>query len=548
MCREDILFYFNTMLYTYDNRDPKNVHPVIPFITWKFQDTAIQRIEDSIGVQDLLVEKTRDMGLSWLSMGVVEHQWHFRDRVSFLLLSRVEDLVDKSGDPDALMWKIDFFHEYLPGWLRPKMERRYLHFDQVENGSTIDGQSTTKHAGVAGRRTAIFADEFGKIDPVSKQYEIHGSTADVTNSRIFISTHLGTGTCFYEMTRPGSGIEVANRMKLLWWLHPKKAVGLYIDSRGKYRSTWYDAECKRRHPKEIAQDIDCDPQGSAWQFFEQEVLDEQQKLYVKHPTARGDLMFDRDTLKPKGFESRIGGKLKVWINLDGHGNMPGDKSYAVGVDVSMGTGASNSAICVLNRKTGEKVAEYLDPHMGPADLAQLAIAICRWCTGTDSTAGGAFLIWESNAGPGTTFSKEIIEKGYRHIYFRKDETKIGAENHDKPGWYSGKESKYLLLSEFRSALKDGLYLERSEETLTECRQFICATDQKTVMHAKAASTFDPTGAGENHGDSVIASALSWWASKTVRQAKVEDKRVIPVGSFQWRRDQLARSKRQQYVI
>ena len=93
MCADDCLFYINGFCYTYDPRDQRM--PNKPFITYKeFQDEAIASAIDAIdnGV-DVAWPKSRTMGASWIGLTAFEWYWHFRDLLSFLLISRNENYV-----------------------------------------------------------------------------------------------------------------------------------------------------------------------------------------------------------------------------------------------------------------------------------------------------------------------------------------------------------------------------------------------------------------------------------------------------------------------
>ena len=142
MCARDPLFWVNSFVWTYD---PRLKQSVVPFVTYaSYQDETILAIVDSIeSGGDVLIEKSRDMGASWLCLLVFTWYWHFHPEKSFLVASRKEDLVDKTDDPDSLFWKIDFILKWEPSWLAPIHERTSLHFLNVENDSTIDGASTT---------------------------------------------------------------------------------------------------------------------------------------------------------------------------------------------------------------------------------------------------------------------------------------------------------------------------------------------------------------------------------------------------------------------
>lgn len=54
---------------------------------------------------DLLVDKSRDEGATWIIEMVFLHQWLFNKNVNFLMLSNKEENVDKKGNRKSLFWK-----------------------------------------------------------------------------------------------------------------------------------------------------------------------------------------------------------------------------------------------------------------------------------------------------------------------------------------------------------------------------------------------------------------------------------------------------------
>ena len=74
---------------------------------------------------DAIIDKSRDMGASWLCVAIAAWYWLFRPDAQVLLVSRVEDLVDRRGDPDCLMWKIDYMLDNLPDWMLPTDRREF---------------------------------------------------------------------------------------------------------------------------------------------------------------------------------------------------------------------------------------------------------------------------------------------------------------------------------------------------------------------------------------------------------------------------------------
>ncbi|MCX5637099.1 MAG: hypothetical protein NTX52_05325, partial [Planctomycetota bacterium] len=216
MCSRDPLFYINTFVWTYD---PRKNPAALPFITYDYQDEALIEVFRAIGHYDLLTKKSRDMGASWIYIVAPEYLWHFRQLQSFLFVSRVQDLVDKTEDPDCLFWKLDFIHKNLPQFLLPSINRTKLHIYNIDNGSTIDGSSTTGDVARGGRRTAILLDEFASVE---EGYAVLSATRDATRCRLFNSTPKGVGNAFYDMTQ--TDIKV---LRFHWSQHPEKKPGLY---------------------------------------------------------------------------------------------------------------------------------------------------------------------------------------------------------------------------------------------------------------------------------------------------------------------------------
>ncbi|GAG27935.1 unnamed protein product, partial [marine sediment metagenome] len=111
-CREDVLYWLNTFFWLYEPR-PRIVDGItlphkIPFITWLPQDRAILKILKHLGFDDIVVEKSRGEGASWIGVAIVLHYWIFRDMSAMGLVSRNEAAVDNPEDPDSLFWKIDW--------------------------------------------------------------------------------------------------------------------------------------------------------------------------------------------------------------------------------------------------------------------------------------------------------------------------------------------------------------------------------------------------------------------------------------------------------
>lgn len=506
-CRRDPLFWINSFCWLMEPRAKKGKSKKLPFITYEFQDEAIRRIYESIEEgMDLVTVKSRDMGASWMNLVCLFHRWLFHDDETYLMLSRKEELVEKRGDHKALFTKIDFVHSLLPSWMKPKTERTKLHMRNLENNSTIDGESTNEFAGVADRRTAILLDEFSKMD---NQQSILTGTRDVTTCRLFNYTPNGSGNASYDIAHN----EDFRQLRLHWTKHPEKSAGLYYDKEtNKFRSPWYDAQCKRSASMmEIAQELDIDFLGSARAFFDVSLLDRIIAKDVCPPYQEGHLDYNKVTGWDDGFVAEPGGDLKLWTTLTSDGLMP-EGSYVIGADIAFGTadktgrGASSSCLSGVDLTTGEKVLEFSSSTMSPDEFATLAVAIARWMGGDEDNT--ALLIWEAN-GPGRLFGKRVANLGFGHVWCRRNEAIQSRNRPNKvtfPGWWATTDTKDALLGDYARVLKSGQFMNRSKPAVDECRQYIVAANGH-ACHCRALSNEDPTKARENHGDRVISDSL-----------------------------------------
>ena len=540
MCARDLLFYINCCCWIFEPRAHKD--KVIPFITYDFQDDALIEISDALGNYDLVIEKSRDVGVSWMVIVTDEHAWHFQDYSTFLFLSRKAELVDSKGkDPKSLFAKLDFLHQYQPEWLLPNRTRMRNQYSNDDNNSSVDGESTNEFAAIADRRLGLLLDEFSKMDNSSV---IFRGTMAVTDNRVFTFTPEGTDNMAYAIAHNPN----FRKLTLHWNKHPVKSRGLYLvqengsiefldtdywtparraqtgicrkvgphefegapvaiepdNPRFKFRSPWYDYQCTRAdNPKEIAQELDIDYVGSSYQFFESKKL--QRAIQRTTPPRRANLDYNSALAEVTGCTYDGSGMLELWMELDqtGHPILAG-KLYVIGADISAGTGASNSVLVIGEAYSRHQVGEISTPHMRPDEFAVLAVSLCKWL-------GNAELIWEA-PGPGRGFASKVFDLGYRNVWFPGKPKWRGALSNKKkmPGWNPVKEEKRELFEEYRRAVFEADYLVQSRPQLDECRYFVYKPGG-WIEHTgqSGGAILDPSGARENHGDRPTAGALCW---------------------------------------
>lgn len=492
MCASDVVAWFDGFAWTYD---PRLEVASVPFVLYPFQERAVREIDSAIGRDDLCIQKSRDMGASWLLLGTFLWRWTFRRDQTFLLVSRNEDYVDRAGNPKSLFWKLDFLLRHLPAWMRPRMERSRLRLSNLDNGSTIDGESTTGDVARGDRRTAIALDEFAAFE-VDAGYRALASTRDATRSRIFNSTPNGTGNAFSDVAR-SSGIR---QLRLHWSDHPVKAEGLYWVE-GRPRSPWYDRECQRCvSPAEVAQELDIDFAGSNSTFFDAARLAEVRRR-CSPPWMRGELEFS-----PMATDAVMTpvprGRWSLWFRPTSEGDPP-PSSYVVGADVASGTGSSNSCLSVLDLRTGRKVAEWAASDVRPDRMALVAVAACRWFA--DESRQPAMLVHEA-AGPGRIMGDAAVELGFRRFWMRPVEGVVGRRLTQRIGWFPTRDAKVAMWGNYRRLLLEGAFENPSIDAVNEAGEMIYTAGG--VEHVRAVTAQDASGARMNHGDRATADALS----------------------------------------
>ena len=237
--------------------DPRNIEiglpAVIPFALFPRQvewiDWLLARWKAR---EDGLTDKSRDMGLSWLSVGTAVALWLFYPGMVVGFGSRKEEYVDKIGDPKSLFWKARMFIDGLPVEFRPigwdsQKHAPHMRILNPENGSSILGEAGD-NIGRGNRTSIYFKDE-------SAFYErpelIDAALSQTSNCKIDLSTPNGAGNPFYQK-RHGGRISV---FTFHWRDDPRKG------------EAWYEKQKHDLDPVILAQEVDIDYTASVTNVF-----------------------------------------------------------------------------------------------------------------------------------------------------------------------------------------------------------------------------------------------------------------------------------------
>ena len=238
--KRDPVAFINMTVFTYD---PRRHHAKkIPFLMFPRQEEYIHFLQDCYRDRDDgLIEKCRDVGLSWLNCAFSVWLYLFHYSIAIGWGANKLELVDRLGDMNSLLERMHFIVVNLPPQLQPNHERRYTKLLNHSTASSIVGQGGA-NAGRGGRSSIFFLDESAFIEGVSK---VEASLSMNTDCQIWLSTPNGQNL-FYRK-RMGGHFKV---FTFHWYQDPRKD------------QKWFDAQKRKLDPAVFAQEVLIDYSGS----------------------------------------------------------------------------------------------------------------------------------------------------------------------------------------------------------------------------------------------------------------------------------------------
>jgi len=249
---EDFVKFCNWFVWTYDPRSEEGEREK-PFVLFPAQKEdariIIQAIDEGF---DLLIEKSRDMGLTWLVLAIFVWGYFFK-KWNLKCGSKKDETVDTIGDIDSLFERMRFIIDKLPPFIIPyeklsllQRTRRRKKITLPDEPQSITGEATTETFSRSGRFRSILLDEFGFIEPKISEY-IWTACGDSTKCRIALSTIPPTGVGKFMELRETP----IKKITRYWYDHPFKS------------KEWYLDEITRRSKPEIATELNIDPMGAS---------------------------------------------------------------------------------------------------------------------------------------------------------------------------------------------------------------------------------------------------------------------------------------------
>lgn len=185
--------------------------------------------------------KSREVGVSWLSVSLASTICLFNDEVVIGFGSRKAEYVDKLGAPKSLFWKARQFIKRLPeefrvGW-DEKLHSVEMRISFPGTGSVLAGEAGDG-IGRGDRASMYLVDEAAHLE---RPMLVEASLSATTNCRIDISSANGTDNPFYDKVVKYPRDQV---FTIHWRDDPRKD------------DAWYALQCDRLDPVTVAQEID----------------------------------------------------------------------------------------------------------------------------------------------------------------------------------------------------------------------------------------------------------------------------------------------------
>jgi hypothetical protein len=558
-CRRSFLLWVNLFGWTYVQIEhtQEGKRGVLgdayrPFVTWPVQDDAALTLLASTGLSfpeleaavasgrldeiaaafEVAIDKSREMGASWLVLALMLWLWLFYPNLSMLLASRRADEVETtgrvdsepgtgsiSGNPDTLFWKLDCLLHWLPEWMRPPFVRTDMHLQNLANGSVIDGSTTNDDVGRGGRRLIVAVDEAAAVHNLRS---IHNSASYTAVTVWNISTPKA-GSWYSNIVLSGGPRVIT----LGWWDDPR---------RGGWGREWtwdpefgrmvvdgpYRQREKDRHkddPRKVAENVDINHEAAGRNVFNIVSLRRHVDLFTRpplcvlrfeieetNPILRRQILRKRQLDRIVVREARPGEwGWRCWFPFDPDrpSRLPQDRTYVMPMDISYGLGASNSVTGLGDRHTRRIMAELATASLPPEQFAEQCRIAAVWFGGYHKEP---FAIWEAN-GPGQQFGRTMLDLGQAWYYFDQKTTGVADETTQRVGWVSSDEKKMERLLDLRAAYDAGRLTNPSKEAVQEAMRYIRYEAGSGFSCGPDRLEQEGTEARKTHGDRVIMNML-----------------------------------------
>lgn len=266
-CKKDPAYFIAGFLTTYKILKTDGEQQAdVPFVLYPYQVELVRWMVGAIRTaavhnqKKLFIDKSREMGMSWLACAITLHQYLFD--IDCKCLYGTIDIDALRTGMDSIFPKIQYSNERLPSWMVAKHKKNIdLFMQNAHRGQEIKGDAMNSLFGRGGRRSFIMCDEGGHI---SKLQEALAACSNSSNCVILFGTPQGMGGYFgkirsnakkfgFELFKT-SGTRVKGKFwdgtGLHWTLNPDFVKGLYTcGDKSPCPIEGNNGECRKLHDK-----------------------------------------------------------------------------------------------------------------------------------------------------------------------------------------------------------------------------------------------------------------------------------------------------------
>lgn len=244
-CKVDDKYFIYNYCHTIDTRKQEN--KIFVMKPWPHLLNLIDELNKAVKEgYNVIIEKSRDMGISWTIMGWQLHKALFTEGWMSLNISRKETEVEDSGKtPKSLFGRLDFMNSRLPSFLKMRVDNPFLTFKVKSNNSYISGESANENAGRDMQYSFILIDEAGMIAVLDEMWK---SVSNSSNCIVLNSTppKMGKEHKFGQLRfmKTDGGEQAFKVLSYHWKQHPDK------------NAMWYAKKKLNMTDEEVARELD----------------------------------------------------------------------------------------------------------------------------------------------------------------------------------------------------------------------------------------------------------------------------------------------------
>lgn len=433
-------FFYFIMNYCYLD-DKETMQPIL-FKLWDSQKNILRKF---IEAYRLIILKARQLGLTWMTAAYCLWLCLTRSSQLIVVISAKEDWAVEFLD------RVKFMLDRLPEWMVPPVVKRtneiltFRHYDK--NGkpldSTIKSLPTTEEGAQSKTPTLLVLDESAVNIYVKSIWAASKPGIDQAKGRIIIISNAIKNGKGWAWTRDiysnaMKGLNDFTRIFMPWWDNPNRPKD-FIEQQKNEGMDDNDISC--HYPSNEMEAIS--PMSGSYfgdTLKRHTLTDEKGVVGRLEVGADGRPVFVEDE----------NGYLEIWrmpyyLEKDWNGKA-WEKRYAIGSDVSEGTGNTYSVGYVHDRFTDELVARIRSNKL---DAGQWAVVLFHLSQFYYNAPGEFALICAERSGAGQTTVKDLASlRAKQYVKIAYD--KIGRRVTKQIGWTESVNSKHELAGDLKT--------------------------------------------------------------------------------------------------